>query len=52
LLKPGGLVVVEHSDRQGRSAPAVFEASGKWAEIHDHRDHDGLDRFVTAVRRG
>lgn len=52
LLGPGGLVVVEHSDRQGRSAPAVFEASGGWAEIRDHPDQDGLDRFVTAVRLG
>lgn len=51
LLRPSGLVVVEHSDRQGRSAPAVFEASGAWAEVTDHPDQDGLDRFVTAVRR-
>lgn len=48
LLKPGGLVVVEHSDRQGRSAPAVFAATGRWVEIEDHVDHEGRDRFVTA----
>ncbi|MCU1588945.1 MAG: prmC [Frankiales bacterium] len=47
LLKPGGLVVVEHSDRQGRTAPAVFEAAG-WAEVEDHQDLTGRDRFVTA----
>ncbi|MCW2598588.1 MAG: Methylase of polypeptide chain release factor [Frankiales bacterium] len=48
LLKPGGLVVVEHSDRQGRSAPGVFQAAGGWAEVQDHPDLTGRDRFVTA----
>jgi release factor glutamine methyltransferase len=48
LLKPGGLVVVEHSDRQGRSAPAVFELAGGWTEVADHQDLTGRDRYVTA----
>ena len=48
LLKPGGLVVVEHSDRQGQSAPAVFLEAGGWDEIADHTDLTGRDRFVTA----
>jgi release factor glutamine methyltransferase len=48
LLQPGGLVAVEHSDRQGRSAPAVFTAAGGWSEVADHRDLAGRDRFVTA----
>ena len=51
LLRSGGLVVVEHSDRQGVSAPEVFRAAGVWTDIADHRDHDGLDRFVTAAKR-
>jgi release factor glutamine methyltransferase len=51
LLRPGGLLVVEHSDRQARSAPAVFADTACWADVRDHRDHDGLDRFVTAIRR-
>lgn len=50
LLRPEGLIVIEHSDRQGRSAPAVFRASGAWKDIADHLDHDDLDRFVTAAR--
>ena len=50
LLKPGGLVVVEHSDRQGRTAPAVFERAGGWADVADHQDLTGRDRFVTATR--
>jgi release factor glutamine methyltransferase len=51
LLKPGGLVVVEHSDRQGESAPAVFTGTDGWTEVEDHQDLTGRDRFVTA-RRG
>ena len=47
LLKPGGLVVVEHSDRQGESAPAVFAQAG-WTDVEDHQDLTGRDRFVTA----
>jgi release factor glutamine methyltransferase len=50
LLKPGGLLIVEHSDRQGSSAPAVFSDPAHWTQVQDHVDHDGLDRFVTAVR--
>lgn len=46
LLKPGGFVVVEHSDRQGVSAPAVFGAG--WTDVGDHQDLTGRDRFVTA----
>jgi release factor glutamine methyltransferase len=48
LLRPGGLVVVEHSDRQGRSAPELFTQAGGWSEVQDHRDLAGRDRFVTA----
>jgi release factor glutamine methyltransferase len=48
LLKQGGLLVVEHSDRQGRTAPALLEGAGGWSEVQDHRDHAGRDRYVTA----
>ncbi|WP_020575210.1 peptide chain release factor N(5)-glutamine methyltransferase [Actinopolymorpha alba] len=52
LLRPGGLVVVEHADVQGESAPAVFAASGGWAEVRDHLDLAGRPRFATARRVG
>jgi release factor glutamine methyltransferase len=48
LLRPGGWLVVEHSDRQGTTAPAVFTDAGGWAEVTDHPDQEGRDRFVTA----
>ena len=52
LLKAGGRIVVEHSDRQGQSCPAFFTDQGGWAEVEDHRDQVGRDRFVTARRVG
>jgi release factor glutamine methyltransferase len=48
LLRPGGVVGVEHADVQGESAPAVFAAASRWTEIRDHRDLAGRSRFVTA----
>jgi len=50
LLRPGGVVGVEHADVQGESAPAVFAAEGRWEEVRDHRDLNDRPRFVTARR--
>ena len=50
LLRPGGVVGVEHADVQGESAPAVFAAQGSWDEVRDHRDLNDRPRFVTARR--
>ena len=47
LLRPGGLLVIEHSDRQGRSAPQVLLDAGGWSDVEDHQDLTGRDRFVT-----
>ncbi len=48
LLKQDGLIVVEHSDRQGVTCPEFFRAQGGWADVEDHKDLAGRDRFVTA----
>jgi release factor glutamine methyltransferase len=50
LLKPGGLVVIEHSDRQGESAPALLREQG-WTDVADHRDLTDRPRFVTGRRK-
>lgn len=50
LLRSGGLVVVEHADVQGESAPAVFASTGAWQYVRDRVDLAGRPRFVTAVR--
>ncbi|QSR25927.1 protein-(glutamine-N5) methyltransferase, release factor-specific [Nocardioides aromaticivorans] len=50
LLRPGGVVGVEHADAQGEAAPAVFSHDGRWEEVRDHRDLAGRPRFLTARR--
>lgn len=50
LLKPRGVVVVEHSDRQGETCPAVFDAA-RWDDVADHRDLTGRPRYTTATKR-
>ncbi len=48
LLRPGGVVGFEHADVQGESAPAVFTATGRWADVRDHADLAGRPRYPTA----
>jgi release factor glutamine methyltransferase len=48
LLRPGGVVGVEHADVQGESAPAVFTGTRRWQHVRDHRDLAGRARFLTA----
>jgi release factor glutamine methyltransferase len=48
LLRPAAVVGAEHADVQGESAPAVFVAAGRWADVRDHEDLAGRPRFVTA----
>ncbi len=48
LLRPGGVLGVEHADAQGESAPAVLSGTGRWEHVRDHSDLAGRARFVTA----
>jgi release factor glutamine methyltransferase len=49
LLKPGGVVGIEHADVQGTSAPAVFSQSEhSWRDVRDNPDLAGRPRFTTA----
>lgn len=50
LLKSGGWFGCEHADVQGDSAPAVFAATGFFAEVRDQPDLAGKPRFVTGRR--
>ncbi|GAB3586088.1 peptide chain release factor N(5)-glutamine methyltransferase [Calidifontibacter terrae] len=45
LLKPGGLLVMEHAETQGESLPAALRRRG-WTEVHDESDLAGRPRFV------
>jgi release factor glutamine methyltransferase len=48
LLRPGGVVGVEHADVQGESVLAVFSATGRWTAVRDHPDLTGRARYTTA----
>jgi release factor glutamine methyltransferase len=50
LLRPGGLVAVEHGAQQGPAVYWVFSEEAGWRETRNHTDLAGRDRFVTAVR--
>jgi release factor glutamine methyltransferase len=49
LLRPGGWLVVEHSDRQGESAPAVLREAG-FEQVEDRADLTGRPRFALGRR--
>ena len=51
LLRPGGWVVVEHSDRQGESAPAALAAAG-FTDIADRNDLAGRPRVAIGRKAG
>jgi release factor glutamine methyltransferase len=51
LLRPGGLLAVEHDDSHGESVPALLRAHGAFTEVADHPDLAGRPRFATAARR-
>jgi release factor glutamine methyltransferase len=50
LLRPGGLVAVEHGAQQGAAVYWVFAEESGWRETRNHTDLSGRDRFVTAAR--
>jgi release factor glutamine methyltransferase len=54
LLRPGGLLAVEHADAAGPAGLAgpagPLWSDGAWRDVRTHRDLTGRDRFVTARR--
>ncbi|MFI6761458.1 peptide chain release factor N(5)-glutamine methyltransferase [Micromonospora sp. NPDC050417] len=50
LLRPGGLLGIEHDDTHAEAVPALLRAHGAFAEVRDHPDLAGRPRFVTARR--
>lgn len=51
LLRPGGLVVVEHADVQQDALLRTLASSGDWVQAQGHRDLLDRPRYVTARRR-
>jgi len=48
LLRPGGLVAVEHGAPQGAAVYWIFAEERGWRDTRNHKDLAGRDRFVTA----
>ena len=49
LLRPGGLVGVEHAAQQGPAVYWIFAEEHGWQQTRNHTDLAGRDRFVTAA---
>lgn len=50
MLKPEGLLAIEHDDSHGESVPALLSGRRIFANVEDHDDLAGRPRFVTARR--
>jgi release factor glutamine methyltransferase len=52
LLRPGGLLAVEHGFQQGAAVYWVFPEESGWQDTRNHKDLTRRDRFVTATWPG
>ena len=52
LLRPGGLLAVEHGAPQGAAVYWVFPEEAGWRDTRNHKDLARRDRFVTATWPG
>ncbi|WP_067507824.1 peptide chain release factor N(5)-glutamine methyltransferase [Actinoplanes sp. TFC3] len=51
LLRPGGVVGLEHDDVHGADVPELLRADGRFTEVKGHNDFAGRPRFATAIRQ-
>lgn len=49
LLRPGGTLIIEHADMQGKAVQELLLASG-WRNVSTHKDLAGRDRATTGTR--
>ncbi len=50
LLRPGGLLAIEHGAQQGAAVYWIFAGDSGWRDTRNNTDLAGRDRFVTTVR--
>ena len=50
LLRPGGLLAIEHGAQQGPAVYWVFADESGWRDTRNNADLAGRDRFVTTTR--
>ena len=51
LLRPGGVLGIEHDDTHGAVVPALLAADDRYEAVEEHLDLVGRPRFATASRR-
>lgn len=51
LLRPGGVLALEHDESHGAAVPKLLGGTGDWTDVADHPDLTGRPRYATAVRR-
>ena len=51
LLKPGGVVGIEHDDVHAAAVPELLRADGRFTDVAEHADLAGRPRYATARRR-
>ncbi|SCL39373.1 release factor glutamine methyltransferase [Micromonospora rhizosphaerae] len=51
LLRPGGLLGIEHDDTHGTAVPGLLSADGRFEAVEDHPDLTDRPRFATASHR-
>lgn len=50
LLRPGGVLALEHDDAHAAAVPALLARDGRWDGVADHADLAGRPRYATARR--
>jgi len=50
LLRPGGVVGIEHDDGHAAAVPELLRSDGRFAEVTEHDDLAGRPRYATARR--
>jgi release factor glutamine methyltransferase len=50
LLRPGGVVGIEHDDVHAGAVPELLRADGRFTEVTEHDDLAGRPRYATARR--
>jgi release factor glutamine methyltransferase len=51
LLRPGGVLGIEHDDVHATAVPELLRADGRFSDVQEHHDLAGRPRYATA-RRG
>ena len=51
LLRPGGILALEHDDSHGERVPALLAADPSWTAVAGRPDLAGRPRYAVATRR-